>query len=241
MVEDEPLLGTGAGSFRRRWYQDRAVPQPARDAHSLYLETLAELGPLGLVLLGVGLAAPFAARRWAWTPVAIAPYAAYLIHAGQDWDWELPGVTIAALACGAALLKSSTGPHVPRAFAVLAAVLCAVSALGLLGNRAVADATAASDRAASNDAEDAARLARSLQPWSPEPWRLLGEAQLAEGRLEAARRSFRRGLDKDSAEWELWLDLGLAAYGPARQHAFERAARLNPLSPELKELGFSSR
>ncbi|HZM18279.1 MAG TPA: O-antigen ligase family protein, partial [Gaiellaceae bacterium] len=57
-VEDEPLLGAGSGSYRRAWYRDRPVPQPARDAHSLYLETLAELGPLGLLLLLAALALP---------------------------------------------------------------------------------------------------------------------------------------------------------------------------------------
>jgi tetratricopeptide (TPR) repeat protein len=109
-----------------------------------------------------------------------------------------------------------------------------------LGNRDVAEAESAYDRGSWQDAEDVARSARSLQPWSPEPWRLLGEAQLAQGSLASARKSFKRGLEEDSEEWELWLDLGLASEGPARRRAFERAARLNPLSPELEELGFKS-
>ena len=57
-VEDEPLLGSGSGSYRRLWYRNRSEPQPARDAHSLYLETLAELGPLGLVLSLAALGLP---------------------------------------------------------------------------------------------------------------------------------------------------------------------------------------
>jgi Flp pilus assembly protein TadD len=109
-----------------------------------------------------------------------------------------------------------------------------------LGNRAAAEAESAYDRGSWRDAEDAARSARSLQPWSPEPWRLLGEAQLAQGSLASARRSFRAGLAEDPEEWELWLDLGLASEGPARRRALEHAARLNPLSPELDELGFES-
>jgi len=35
---------------------------------------------------------------------AAAGYSAYLVHAGLDWDWEYPVVTLAGLACGAALL-----------------------------------------------------------------------------------------------------------------------------------------
>jgi Flp pilus assembly protein TadD len=240
IYEDHPTLGAGAGTYSRSWLLERPVPQPVQDAHSLYLETLAELGPIGLALLLVALAAPFAAPRSQWTPVALAPYVAFLAHAAQDWDWELSAVTVAALGCAAAPITSSDGRRVPRAVAVVPAALCLLAVPAFLGNRAVAEAESAYDRGSWQDAEDAARSARSLQPWSPEPWRLLGEAQLAQGSLASARKSFKRGLEEDSEEWELWLDLGLASEGPARRRAFERAARLNPLSPELKELGFKS-
>ena len=58
MVRDEPLLGTGAGSFEAHWFRERSVAFHARDAHNLYLETLAELGPVGLALLLASLALP---------------------------------------------------------------------------------------------------------------------------------------------------------------------------------------
>jgi O-Antigen ligase len=240
VYEDHPALGAGAGTYSRSWLRERPVPQPVQDAHSLYLETLAELGPIGLALLLVALAAPFAASRSWWTPVALAPYAAFLAHAAQDWDWELPALTVAALACGAAPITSPNGRRVPRVVALVPAALCLLAVPAFLGNRAAAEAESAYDRGSWRDAEDAARSARSLQPWSPEPWRLLGEAQLAQGSLAPARRSFRAGLAEDPEEWELWLDLGLASEGPARRRAFEHAARLNPLSPELDELGFES-
>jgi hypothetical protein len=240
VYEDHPTLGAGAGTYSRSWLRDRPVPQPVQDAHSLYLEALAELGPIGLALLLVALAAPFAAPRSWWTPVALAPYVAFLAHAAQDWDWELPAVTVAALACAAAPITSSDGRRVPRFLAIVPAALCLLVVPAFLGNRAVAKAESSYDRGAWRDAEDSARSARSLQPWSPEPWRLLGEAQLAEGALAPARSSLRRGLAEDRDEWELWLDLGLASEGRARRRAFEQAARLNPLSPELEELGFRS-
>jgi O-antigen ligase len=240
VYEDQPALGAGAGTYSRSWLRERTVPQPVQDAHSLYLETLAELGPIGLALLLVALAAPFGAPRSWWTPVAVAPFAAFLAHAAQDWDWELPAVTVAALACGAAPITASDGRLLPRAAAVVPAAFCLLVVPAFLGNRAAAEAATAYDRSSWRDAEDAARSARALQPWSSEPWRLLGEAQLAQGSLAPARSSFRRGLAEDPEEWELWLDLGLASEGPARRRAFERAARLNPLSPELEELGFES-
>ena len=40
-----PVLGSGAGTFERWWLEHRDVAHKVRDAHSLYLETLAELGP----------------------------------------------------------------------------------------------------------------------------------------------------------------------------------------------------
>lgn len=235
---DEPALGDGAGTFARTWLAERPIPQPATDAHSLYLETLAELGPVGLALLLVALGAPLAGNR---SPVALAPYVAFIAHAGQDWVWELPAVTVAGLACGAAMIVPPTGPRVPRVAAVAPAVLCLLVALSYTGNRAVAASVAAADRGDYRAAADDARTARRLQPWSDEPWRLLGEAQLASGALAAARDSFQRGLERDSGDWELWLDLGLASHGPARRAAWGRAASLNPMSPELQELGFGGR
>ena len=236
--EKDPLLGDGAGSFARNWLAERPVPQPARDAHSLYLETLAEVGPVGLALLLIALAAPFAGRR---EPIAVAPYAAFLVHAAQDWVWELPAVTVAALACGAAMVAASRNRRVPQLAAVVPAVLCLVAAWAFAGNRALAAATAASDRTDYGASATNARVARTLQPWSGEPWRVLGEAQLATGAVGEARRTFERGLERDSGDWELWLDLGLASDGAEQRRAWSRAASLNRMSPELEELGFVRR
>ena len=61
MVADEPLLGTGAGSFEARFVREGSIGLPARDAHNLYLETLAELGPVGLALLLATVVVPLTA------------------------------------------------------------------------------------------------------------------------------------------------------------------------------------
>src|SRR5919198_669634 len=106
-VELNPVLGSGAGTFERYWLLYRPVGSFARDAHSLYLETLAELGPIGLVLLLAALGLPLLVLRGRRDPVlatAAAGYVAYLIHTGVDWDWELPAVTLCGLVCGSGLL-----------------------------------------------------------------------------------------------------------------------------------------
>jgi O-antigen ligase/polysaccharide polymerase Wzy-like membrane protein len=239
--EDEPLMGQGAGTYARTWLAERPVPQPVLDAHSLYLETLAELGPIGLLLLALALAAPLAGRRSRWTPVALAPYAAFLLHASQDWDWELPAVTVAALACGAAMVVPPTGLRLPKLAVIAPLVLCVAALFAYAGNRVLAEALVAADSGDFSTSADRARTAHRLQPWSAEPWRLLGEAELAGGADAAARRSFRRGLEQNPYNWELWLGLGLASEGTEQRAAWTRAKSLNPLSPELQELGFQGR
>lgn len=238
--EDDPLLGAGAGTYARTWLRERPVPQPVTDAHNLYLETLAELGPIGLALLLTALAAPFAGIRGPWAAVTLGPYVAFLAHAGQDWDWELPAVTVGALACGFAAVAGAAGPRLARLAAVVPASLAVLAAFAFAGNTALERSIDAMNGLRWREAARDARRARTLQPWSPEPWRVLGEVELAEGSLAASRRYFRRGIAEDPDEFELWIGLGLASGGPARQAAFERASRLNPLSPDLEELGFKT-
>jgi O-antigen ligase len=106
-VEEHPILGSGAGSYGLYWLRYRPNPSFAQDAHNLYLETLAELGPLGLGLLLAALAAPLVGARAHGDPLAATAaggYAAFLVHAGVDWDWEVPAATLAGLFCAAALL-----------------------------------------------------------------------------------------------------------------------------------------
>ena len=53
--------GLGAGTFSTGGCEKRHVPFSTQEAHALYLETLAELGPVGLALLLAALAVPLAA------------------------------------------------------------------------------------------------------------------------------------------------------------------------------------
>ena len=234
-VRDDPVVGSGAGSWGRYWVRERPVPQPARDAHSLFLETLAELGPLGLALLLVAFATPVVAavrtRGDPLTPAALGPFAAYAAHAAQDWDWELPAATVPALVCAVALLVGARGPAPPLRFlggAAVVGLLAVVTLVAYAGNRAL--------EVAETGSEASARRAARLQPWSAQPWRVLGESQLAAGDAAAARRTFRDALDRDEGDWELWLDLALASEGAERDGALAQAKALNPLEPAIDEL-----
>jgi hypothetical protein len=108
-----PLGGLGAGTFDLAWaaYGNVAQWGGALDAHSLYLEMLAELGVVGLLLTAT-LVLPVAAalrgaRPTATGAAAVGGSVAFLVHAGLDWDWEVPAVTVAGLACLAATLGSA--------------------------------------------------------------------------------------------------------------------------------------
>jgi O-antigen ligase len=107
--EENTWRGAGAGTFAQYWEREPS-PIVVQDAHSLYLETLAELGPVGLVLLVGALAAPILAglnaRDQPLVGVAASAYTAYLVHAGLDWDWEMPAVTLVGLMCGVGLLAA---------------------------------------------------------------------------------------------------------------------------------------
>jgi O-antigen ligase/polysaccharide polymerase Wzy-like membrane protein len=119
---DNPLKGVGAHGFQQLWLQKRHIAESVQDAHSLYFETAAELGVIGLLLLVGwlwGIARGFAevVRRpggRALTAGLAAASAAYLVHAGLDWDWEMPAVTLPFLALTGALLSAAADEGVDR-------------------------------------------------------------------------------------------------------------------------------
>jgi O-Antigen ligase len=112
-----PALGSGGGTFGDYyWRFHRPSSGFAREAHSLYLQTLGELGPVGLVLLLVGLGLPLTRLGSARPELAGAggAYAAFLAHAAIDWDWQVPALTLAGLLCGGLVLVGArTGSERP--------------------------------------------------------------------------------------------------------------------------------
>lgn len=113
-----PVNGIGSGSFVVEWTRERGKDQAARDAHSLYVETLAELGIVGgllmLAFLGtLGAATVRAARdapQDATAAMAAGVVAAFVVHVGLDWDWEMPSVVLIPLILGAAAFYEREQP-----------------------------------------------------------------------------------------------------------------------------------
>jgi O-antigen ligase len=98
---DHPLEGAGPASFRAEWLKRRSFPETVRDAHSLEIETLAELGLVGFacfVLLFGGVAVALLRADPAITAGPAAALSVWAVHSGVDWDWEMPGLTLVAVA-----------------------------------------------------------------------------------------------------------------------------------------------
>jgi hypothetical protein len=113
---DEPIRGVGAGGWSVYWLRYRPFSEFARDAHSLPLQTLAELGLVGAALLLAfigGLAVVARAAHRSSPALAAGPIGgavAYLAHTPLDWDWEMPAVTLFALLLAGALIALAEEP-----------------------------------------------------------------------------------------------------------------------------------
>lgn len=113
---DSPLRGEGAGAYQVLFFRGRDVDENVQNAHSLELETAAELGLVGLVLLVTFLGAVAAAvvrsrrRKLALpttqTAAAGAAVVVWLTHASVDWDWQMPAFTGTALLIAATLFPT---------------------------------------------------------------------------------------------------------------------------------------
>jgi hypothetical protein len=237
---EQPLIGRGAGTFGQYWLQHRDSRLTVQDAHNLYVETLAELGIVGLALLVVLFAVPLVAgvarRSEPLVPAALGALAVYLAHASIDWDWELPALTVAAILVAAGLVTRADGragirtlsPRL-RVAAVGAALAASVfAAVAVVGNHATAEAQRALAAGRLDQAEDEARRGAGWAPWSPEPLRVRGRVQSLRGDRRGTEQTLRAALARQALDWRLWVDLATVTRGAERRRAFAEAWRLNP-------------
>jgi hypothetical protein len=227
--QEEPVLGVGAGGYEGWWSENGRLVTPLRDAHSLFLETLGELGVAGglllVLFLGSGL---FAGARAVTGPETRAEAAAGLAliatgatSAAIDWTWELPAV-FAPVVLAVALLAGpiwnrrehgeqaepggASSSRLARlgvaAAGLVAVILAAIVFLSELRLDASRDAVRAGDL---GGAEQAAGDAAALEPWNA-----AGHAQVAlvaelRGDLPAARDKAARAIEESPGDWRLWV------------------------------------
>jgi O-antigen ligase len=252
-----PWTGIGPGTFEFWWARHGTAPGFVRDAHTLYFETLAETGFVGLALL-VGLllwltgAAIVRSLRAApavriWIAAAAGGLSAFMTAAALEWVWEMAAITVVALALGAVIVAGrdeasvaaprdeAPSPRVSRAALVLLAVVAlgavAVPMAGALATDRSRDAAAGGRLTA---ALEDSRTAERLQPYAATPRLQRALVLEAAGALDAAAAAARSATADEPTNWRTWLVLARidARRGSSASalHALREARRLNPRS-----------
>ena len=249
-----PLKGTGAGTYELTWAQHRPSDFTVRDGHSLYLETLSEVGLVGGLLLVLALGGILVALgmrsgghgRAPWSALFVAG-CVWTLHAAQDWIWELPAVTAWLFAAGGLALARPPGAPEPRwvapsriARVVAALVVLALAitpVLNALADARVRDSVAAFKAGDCDTAIDDALSATSALSARPEPYAILSFCDVRAGDNELAERMMRNAVDRDPNNWvyHYGLALVLGAEGQDPRPEIAEARRLNPREPRTIE------
>lgn len=245
--ESNPVGGVGAGGYENWWARHASVPLFVRNAHSLPLQQAAELGIPGVLLfLGFVGAVVLAGRRRLGegregdAGILVAVVVAGAVGAAVDWTWEIPAVFGPAVICAGLLLASSPsrplardgywlglGTVVAAWIAMVAGGLVVLTDLELQQSR---DAAAAHQI---GEAIDRARAAKTVMPWSSEPYTQLAELESARGDISQALAYLKQAEERDSEDWRLPLIEATLLHrrgdGAAALSAAERAQSLSPL------------
>ena len=249
----KPLTGTGSGTFEYWWARDGDVPEIVHDTHSFYLQTLGELGIVGLVLLAAFLVAILgwggrnvvraAESDRPYLAAALAGFVAFCLTAAVDWMWQIPVLAVAALLLASVLVTAGAAPSERRRRLPLAMRIgIPLVGLGMIAVIAMPLASTALLRESESEARAndfgaalaAARSAQNAEPWAASPY--LQQALVLErlGELDAAAAAARAAVDRESTNWRNFVVLSRleAERGEAAAAVrdYRRARSLNPHS-----------
>ncbi|MBO9531449.1 MAG: O-antigen ligase family protein [Solirubrobacteraceae bacterium] len=232
--------GTGTDTFRVTFDQVAPLQFTARDAHSVYLERLAEHGVEGLLLfvalMAVATATLVCSRRTArgsavrggLVATAAAGLTAIMLGAGIDWYWEIPAVRALAFAMLAAglvplAIRAARDPWMPeprwtvplpvRALpALVALVAAAAQFVPNQADRALADSQRAASAGDLAEASNAADRAVAAEPERPDGYTQRGLLAEASGRPSEAIVDLQLALHRSPGrgDWRLFALLARA-------------------------------
>jgi hypothetical protein len=254
-----PWKGIGPGSFQFYWAQHNTLSEFVVNAHSLYVESLAETGVIGLTLIGgfvvfvvVGgsvraLTAGPARRRAIAT--AVAGFAGFAAAAAFDWVWQMGAIPLVALLVAAVAVsglgdRERIGPG-QRFVAIRAvSVITALVALWAIIVPLASTIEVRSSQSAAAGGVYAAALrhadtARRLEPSASIPraqralvLELLGHYGAAD---QVMRQALARG-PTDSSLWAIAARIALESGHPRRALADWRHARsLDPTAAIFRQ------
>jgi O-antigen ligase/polysaccharide polymerase Wzy-like membrane protein len=231
----KPLGGIGAGTYQFWWAAHGSLYGYVVNAHSLYFETLAETGVVGmallLTLLGAALIGTLAACARRASAAArsrgaaiAAALVAFVVAGGVDWVWQIPAIPVVALLLAAAgMARGPAGRHLAIEEIALAEeapthrlqAKLAWIALAVLGTAAIAVPMGSAVSLRTSQAQaNAAKLSRALgsarnahgwEPFAAEP--ALQQALVLEQahRLDAASVQAARATRAARTDWRAWL------------------------------------
>jgi O-Antigen ligase len=251
IYEPHKLRGTGAGTYQQYYPRYRTQGYYVVDAHSLYLQSLAELGVVGFVLILVvvlgmlgGLASRIRGPDRAPYAALFAVTLAWALHQAIDWDWQMPAVTLAVfMLAGLALARPRDGKvglsglPAGRTLVALGWLLLAVAPL-LVGTSyaRLQHSGEQLKRGECAKAREEALSSLSLSAKRPQAYAIIGLCDLQQGFAQAAVPAMTEAATLEPQSWEeqYWLAIARAGAGLDPHAAIARAIQLDPLEGGLR-------
>ena len=253
-----PVTGIGPGAWDLWWSREATISGFTRDAHSLYLETFAEIGLIGLLLLvgfvgAVVFAGAARARRAAdeersMLSGGIGAAVAFAVAMALDWGWEIAAIPVAFLFIAAALLGTEGGSGADATETVhrgeplparLGLVITSVAMLivivtAMQGVRGINESKARVDAGELDAALDEIDQAEILQPYAMSPVMQRSLVLQLQGDLDAAAAAATEATEMEPTNWRPWFTLARIENErgdlPAAERAYAEAIALNPMS-----------
>lgn len=253
-----PFKGIGPGNFQFYWSQHQTLGEHVLNAHSLWIETLAELGIIGLVLLAgfflwtlVGGAVRALRSGYAGRSLlvaGVAGVASFCAAAAFDWAWQMGVIGVVAMLLSAICLWGETGQReaAPRRMRLPVRVALGLVALAALWAILVPLGTTVEVRRSQTEAQrgnfsaalTSADDAQELEPEAATPrlQRALVLEQL--GDIAGAASAIKGAEERAPTAWQMWFVGSRIATEQDRPHLalrdYLRARSLNPTSPIFK-------
>jgi hypothetical protein len=254
-----PVNGVGVDNFAIDYVKERKSDEEPLYPHSLELRAISQTGVIGALLLGAFLVlatlAGLSGRRLgesdasAAAPLALMPFADWLLHGSADWFWEFPPLGVLGIA-GVALAAALGTRHeriarnrhrrvalsLVTVSAATAVFLAAVAsfAFPLVAQRLV-HAAAQGWHANPGKARSRLDTARRLNPLSEQPDLIAAEIALRLKDWPWMDAALRDAIRRDPKDWYTYFELGLVedvqGHRAAALFALHRAHDLNPRDP----------